>query len=111
MTVDTHDLVIIGAGPAGMSAALTAAARGLKAVLLDEQPRPGGQIYRNVTVTPPSSCSPARARLPARRGAGRALRGLRRRGAARRPGVGRRARPHRDGASRTAARSSCARRS
>lgn len=42
------DLVIIGAGPAGMSAAATAANGGLKVLLLDEQPRPGGQIYRNV---------------------------------------------------------------
>nr|WP_315431112.1 FAD/NAD(P)-binding oxidoreductase [uncultured Albidiferax sp.] len=44
----THDLVVIGAGPAGMSAALTAASLGLKTVLLDEQHRAGGQIYRNV---------------------------------------------------------------
>ncbi len=49
----THDLIIIGAGPAGMSAALTAAALGLKTVLLDEQPRAGGQIYRNVTAVDP----------------------------------------------------------
>ena len=42
------DLVIIGAGPAGMSAALEAATRGLSVVVLDEQARPGGQIYRNV---------------------------------------------------------------
>lgn len=54
MTAFTHDLVIIGAGPAGMSAALTAASYGLKTALLDEQLRPGGQIYRNVTATPPS---------------------------------------------------------
>lgn len=50
----THDLVIIGAGPAGMAAALTATALGLKTVLLDEQPRAGGQIYRNVTVADPA---------------------------------------------------------
>lgn len=53
----THDLVIIGAGPAGMSAAVTASACGLRAVVLDEQPRPGGQIYRNVTVAPPTLAS------------------------------------------------------
>jgi NADPH-dependent 2,4-dienoyl-CoA reductase/sulfur reductase-like enzyme len=44
----THDLIIIGAGPAGMAAALTATRLGLKTALLDEQPRAGGQIYRNV---------------------------------------------------------------
>lgn len=42
------DLIIIGAGPAGMSATATAAKGGLKVLLLDEQPRAGGQIYRNV---------------------------------------------------------------
>ncbi|WP_434558850.1 FAD-dependent oxidoreductase [Pseudomonas sp. R1-6] len=42
------DLVIIGAGPAGMSAALEARSRGLSVVVLDEQASPGGQIYRQV---------------------------------------------------------------
>jgi len=43
-----HDLAIIGAGPAGMAAAATACAHGLSVAVLDEQPRPGGQIYRDV---------------------------------------------------------------
>ncbi|MEX5728156.1 NADPH-dependent 2,4-dienoyl-CoA reductase/sulfur reductase-like enzyme [Rhodovulum iodosum] len=42
------DLIVIGAGPAGMAAAATAAEYGLSVTLLDEQPRPGGQIYRDV---------------------------------------------------------------
>jgi NADPH-dependent 2,4-dienoyl-CoA reductase/sulfur reductase-like enzyme len=42
------DLVVIGAGPAGMAAAAEAAGLGLSVMLLDEQPRPGGQIYRAV---------------------------------------------------------------
>lgn len=42
------DLVIIGAGPAGMTAARIAAEGGLRVVLLDEQDRAGGQIYRNL---------------------------------------------------------------
>ena len=42
------DLVIVGAGPAGLSAAATATALGLDALILDEQPSAGGQIYRNV---------------------------------------------------------------
>ncbi|EIJ44410.1 BFD-like protein [Herbaspirillum sp. GW103] len=53
MMAPTHDLIIIGAGPAGMSAAISAAALGLKTLLLDEQPHPGGQIYRHVTQVPP----------------------------------------------------------
>lgn len=43
-----RDLVIIGAGPAGMAAAATAADLGLSVSILDEQPRAGGQIYRDV---------------------------------------------------------------
>lgn len=42
------DLAIIGAGPAGMAAAAEAVQRGLSVTLLDEQNRPGGQIYREV---------------------------------------------------------------
>ncbi len=42
------DLAIVGAGPAGMAAAVEAASLGLAVLLLDEQPAPGGQIFRNV---------------------------------------------------------------
>ncbi len=42
------DLVVIGAGPAGMAAAATAAGCGLSVLVLDEQAAPGGQIYRDV---------------------------------------------------------------
>ncbi|TDF86205.1 FAD/NAD(P)-binding oxidoreductase [Pseudomonas sp. H9] len=48
MRVETVDLLIIGAGPAGMSAAVEATGKGLSVTVLDEQPAPGGQIYRNV---------------------------------------------------------------
>jgi NADPH-dependent 2,4-dienoyl-CoA reductase/sulfur reductase-like enzyme len=44
----THDVIVIGAGPAGMAAATSAAGAGLATLLLDEQPRAGGQIYRDV---------------------------------------------------------------
>lgn len=50
----THDIIIIGAGPAGMSAAVTARAAGLRTAVLDEQPRAGGQIYRNVSAASPT---------------------------------------------------------
>ncbi|MFX0541276.1 FAD-dependent oxidoreductase [Roseovarius sp. S4756] len=43
------DIIIIGAGPAGMTAASIAAQNGLRVLLLDEQSRPGGQIFRNVS--------------------------------------------------------------
>ena len=45
--MDEHyDTAVIGAGPAGGNAALQAARRGLRVVLLDEQPAPGGQVWR-----------------------------------------------------------------
>lgn len=50
----THDIIVIGAGPAGISAALTANAQGLRVLLLDEQTRPGGQIYRHITAISPA---------------------------------------------------------
>ncbi len=40
------DLLIVGAGPAGMAAALEAKAGGLSALVLDENPAPGGQVWR-----------------------------------------------------------------
>ena len=49
---DVVGLAIIGAGPAGMSAAIAAREHGTDVLVLDEQAAPGGQIYRNVeTVT------------------------------------------------------------
>ncbi|MFJ7290771.1 FAD-dependent oxidoreductase [Streptomyces collinus] len=40
------DLAVIGAGPAGLAAALAASARGVGATLLDAATQPGGQFYR-----------------------------------------------------------------
>lgn len=42
------DLIVLGAGPAGMAAARVAAEEGLSVLLLDEQAQAGGQIYRDV---------------------------------------------------------------
>lgn len=44
-------VVVVGAGPAGMMAAAQAARLGCAVVLVDEAPRPGGQIHRQ---PPPS---------------------------------------------------------
>ena len=40
-----YDLIVIGAGPAGLSAAIEAASKGLKVVVFDENDRPGGQLF------------------------------------------------------------------
>jgi len=42
----TPDLLIIGAGPAGIAAALEASDRGLSVLLLDENTAPGGRIWQ-----------------------------------------------------------------
>ncbi|MCX7323980.1 MAG: FAD-dependent oxidoreductase, partial [Hyphomicrobiales bacterium] len=51
------DLIVLGAGPAGGRAALTAAAAGLTVVLIDEQSAAGGQVWRKPWAEP----APARA--------------------------------------------------
>ncbi|WP_144632588.1 FAD-dependent oxidoreductase [Bordetella genomosp. 13] len=42
------NVLIVGAGPAGMSAAVGLRAAGLSVIVVDEQPAPGGQIWRAV---------------------------------------------------------------
>jgi NADPH-dependent 2,4-dienoyl-CoA reductase/sulfur reductase-like enzyme len=42
----TTDLLIVGAGPAGIGAALEASNAGLSVLLLDENPAPGGRIWQ-----------------------------------------------------------------
>ncbi|MGW9071125.1 FAD/NAD(P)-dependent oxidoreductase [Streptomyces yangpuensis] len=41
------DLAVVGAGPAGLAAAVTAAGLGLRVAVLDAGDRPGGQFYRH----------------------------------------------------------------
>jgi thioredoxin reductase len=52
MNPERVDVVVVGAGAAGMSAAVELAGAGLGVVLLDEQGSPGGQIYRGITLAP-----------------------------------------------------------
>jgi NADPH-dependent 2,4-dienoyl-CoA reductase/sulfur reductase-like enzyme len=49
---DQYDVVVIGAGPAGLAATATAASAGLSTLLLDENASPGGQVWRAITSTP-----------------------------------------------------------
>lgn len=60
MRTAKFDLLIVGAGPAGLSAAVTAARHGLEVAVVDEQHQIGGQIFRRPrglhqrTFTPPA---------------------------------------------------------
>ncbi len=53
-------IVIIGAGPAGMGTAITLAERGLPVTIVDQNPIPGGQIYRYPAVPPVRPRTPDR---------------------------------------------------
>jgi len=43
-----YDVIVVGAGPAGLSAAIEAAKRGLKVVVFDENSKPGGQLFKQI---------------------------------------------------------------
>jgi NADPH-dependent 2,4-dienoyl-CoA reductase/sulfur reductase-like enzyme len=43
------DIAIVGAGPAGLSAALAGAQCGARVTLVDEYPQPGGQFYKQLS--------------------------------------------------------------
>lgn len=43
-----YDLIIVGAGPSGLSAAIEAAKRGLNVVVYDENEKPGGQLFKQI---------------------------------------------------------------
>ena len=41
-----REIVVIGAGPAGLCAAIEAARAGAQVMLVDENSRPGGQLFK-----------------------------------------------------------------
>ena len=48
MKVERKEFIVVGAGPAGLSAAIEAASRGIKATVFDENARPGGQLFKQI---------------------------------------------------------------
>ena len=42
------DIIVVGSGPAGLSAAITANEFGLKVLVIDEQSEIGGQVYKSI---------------------------------------------------------------
>ena len=49
------EVLIIGAGPAGLGAALAAAKQGVQVVLIDDNPHAGGQIWRTGPASAPAA--------------------------------------------------------
>ena len=54
MSEVAYDVAVVGAGPAGLAAAVTAAERGLSVVLVDAARQPGGQYWRHPDETVPT---------------------------------------------------------
>ena len=46
--MNNYDLIIVGAGPAGLSGAIEAANLGAKVLLIDENTKPGGQLFKQI---------------------------------------------------------------
>ncbi len=43
-----YDVIVVGAGPAGLSAAIEAAKRKLSVIVFDENEKPGGQLFKQI---------------------------------------------------------------
>ena len=48
MKTQRYDMIVIGAGPAGLSAAIEAAKCGLNPIVFDENAKPGGQLFKQI---------------------------------------------------------------
>ena len=46
--MERYDLIVIGAGPAGLSAGIEAAKHGMKVMIFDENHKPGGQLFKQI---------------------------------------------------------------
>ena len=46
--IERYDLIVIGAGPAGLSAAIEAAKNGMRPIVFDENAKPGGQLFKQI---------------------------------------------------------------
>lgn len=46
--MNNYDVVIVGAGPAGLAASIEAAGAGARVLLIDENNKPGGQLFKQI---------------------------------------------------------------
>ena len=48
INMERFNLIVVGAGPAGLSASIEAARRGMSVIVFDENHRPGGQLFKQI---------------------------------------------------------------
>ena len=58
--IERPEVLVIGAGPGGLSAAIAARRAGAGVVLVDERAQPGGQYFKQISVDPAGAAAPDR---------------------------------------------------
>ncbi|TAM32345.1 MAG: NAD(P)/FAD-dependent oxidoreductase [Rhodanobacter sp.] len=56
---ERYDVLVVGAGPAGLAAAQAAASHGRRVGVIDAQAQPGGQVWRHDIAKPPTRAAQA----------------------------------------------------
>lgn len=46
--MERYDLIVVGAGPSGLSAAIEGAKNGMNVIVFDENSKPGGQLFKQI---------------------------------------------------------------
>ncbi len=60
VAVERPEVLVIGAGPGGLSAAIAARSVGATVVVVDERAQPGGQYFKQVSIDPAGAAAPDR---------------------------------------------------
>ena len=60
VVVERPEVLVIGAGPGGLSAAIAARSAGAAVVVVDERAQPGGQYFKQVSIDPAGAAAPDR---------------------------------------------------
>ncbi len=60
IVVERPEVLVIGAGPGGLSAAIAARSAGAEVVLVDERAQPGGQYFKQVSIDLAEAAAPDR---------------------------------------------------
>lgn len=48
MEIEKYEVIVIGAGPAGLCAAIQTSSNGMKTAIFDENAKPGGQLFKQI---------------------------------------------------------------